>query len=220
MITVETERPGSLRPNGGHAHAEMAIPSLGLLGRPRARSPILSPNDRSSTTGRYAPERPTFQPSGYGFSRRARSGVATRFGRELPPRTTVARQGPQIGKSAYRARLSGPAQFLTKLLDTWRLDHGAAVALLGLEESQRTYAADVVNGDASLEGRDIKDRIAHLFRIRKTLSTLFPDVTVENEWLREPHGLLDERSPMTLMLEGSMENLLLVKEYVETAAGL
>ena len=34
-----------------------------------------------------------------------------------------------------------------------------------------------------------------------------------------PHDLLDGQAPMTLLLEGSMENLLLVKEYVEAAAG-
>ena len=31
--------------------------------------------------------------------------------------------------------------------------------------------------------------------------------------------MLDERAPLELMLEGSMENMLLVREYVEAAAG-
>jgi len=56
-------------------------------------------------------------------------------------------------------------------------------------------------------------------QIRKTLSALFRDEAVENEWLREPHTLLNERSPMDLILEGSMEHLLLVREYVDAAAG-
>ena len=45
------------------------------------------------------------------------------------------------------------------------------------------------------------------------------DVEVENEWLRESHETLNGQIPMDLLLEGSMENLLLVKEYVEVAAG-
>ena len=142
------------------------------------------------------------------------------FGRDAPPPATVARQGSQTGASAYRARSTGPTQFLNKLLETWHLDHDAGVALLGLEASQRPFLFDMLNGLSPLEGRDIKDRIAHLFKIRKTLSALFRNESVENEWLREPHRLLDDREPMTLMLEGSMENLLLVKEYVETTAGL
>ena len=64
-------------------------------------------------------------------------------------------------------------------------------------------------------GRDIQDRIAHLFRIHETLSSVFRDPVVENEWLRESHALLDGRTPVSLLLEGSMEGLLLVKEYVE-----
>ncbi len=77
----------------------------------------------------------------------------------------------------------------------------------------------LLSGRVTLRGRDVKDRIAYLFRIRKTLSALFRDENVENEWLREPHGALNGKSPMDIMLEGSMENLLLVKEYVEAAAG-
>ena len=50
-----------------------------------------------------------------------------------------------------------------------------------------------------------------IFRLR--------DEDMENEWLRERHEMLDDKAPMDLLLDGSMENLLLVKEYVEAAAG-
>ena len=116
-------------------------------------------------------------------------------------------------------RLSGPIWFVEKLLKTWRLDRSDAVPLLGLEPSDLSYATDVFAGRATLRGRDAKDRIAYLFRIRKTLSALFRDEDVENEWLRERHEMLDDKAPMDLLLDGSMENLLLVKEYVEAAAG-
>ena len=116
-------------------------------------------------------------------------------------------------------RLTGPIVFVRILLHTWRLGQTDAIPLLGLEETDRSYADDLLSGRVALRGRDIKDRIAYLFRIRKTLSALFRDEEVENEWLREPHDALDGLNPMTLLLEGSMENLLLVKEYVEAAAG-
>ena len=51
--------------------------------------------------------------------------------------------------------------------------------------------------------------------IHETLSSVFRDPVVENEWLRERHALLDGQSPMSLLLDGSMEGLLWVKEYVE-----
>ena len=74
-------------------------------------------------------------------------------------------------------------------------------------------------GRTALKGRDASDRIVHLYEMRKTLSALFRDEDVENQWLREQHAMLDERAPLELMLEGSMENMLLVREYVEAAAG-
>ena len=116
-------------------------------------------------------------------------------------------------------RLSGPIQFVLKLLDSWRLTKSDAVVLLGFDESDSDYAHAVLEGRAALHGRDVRDRIAHLFQIQKTISTLFRDPDVENAWLREPHVLLDGREPLDLLLGGSMENLLLVKEYADAAAG-
>ena len=123
------------------------------------------------------------------------------------------------GEQPYHRRLSGPIWFFEKLLNTWQLDRSDAVPLLGLEPSDLSHATDVLAGRATLRGRDAKDRIAYLFRIRKTLFALFGDEDVENEWLRERHEMLDDKAPMDLLREGSMENLLLVKEYVEAAAG-
>ncbi len=116
-------------------------------------------------------------------------------------------------------RVSGPVQFVLKLLESWRLSRGDAVLLLGFDQTDNNLVRAVLAGTADLHGRDVRDRIAHLFHIRQTLASLFRDLDVENEWLREPHTLLDEREPLKLLLGGSMEDLLLVKEYVDAAAG-
>ena len=118
-----------------------------------------------------------------------------------------------------QTRLAGPVQFLKNLLDTWRLDLKDATVLLGMDPENRSFAEDLLTGRITLSGRDAKDRIAYLYRIRKLLSALFRDEEVENQWLRESHTMLDECSPMGLIMDGSMENLLLVKEYVEAATG-
>jgi uncharacterized protein (DUF2384 family) len=55
--------------------------------------------------------------------------------------------------------------------------------------------------------------------MRSTLSALFQNEEVENEWLRERHAMLDDQVPLRLLMEGSMENLLLIKEYVDAVAG-
>lgn len=116
-------------------------------------------------------------------------------------------------------RITGPVKFLRKLLATWRLRDQDAVALLGLDETDADRTRDLLAGRADLKGRDVKDRIVCLFQIRKTLHSLLQDDIAENKWLRQPHVGLDEERPMDLLLEGSMENLLLVKDYVEAVAG-
>ena len=118
-----------------------------------------------------------------------------------------------------KARLTGPVQFINKLLETWHLNSEDAVPLLGHESSEKSYVSDLLNGRTALKGRDTKDRIVYLFHIRKTLSALFLSEDDENKWLREQQATLGGQTPMQRLLEGSMENLLLVKEFVEEAAG-
>ena len=183
-------------------------------------APSASPDDSFAPEDSYEAAVRKIEIAIHGAQRGARARDALLFGRVSFPPLPEAREGPERAPTASPVHLTGPAQFLNKLLGTWRLDHDDALALLGLEPSQRTYLDDLLTGYAPPAGRDVKDRIAYLFTIRKTLSGLFWYEAVENDWLREPHALLEDREPMTLMLEGSMENLLLVKEYVDTAAGL
>ena len=127
--------------------------------------------------------------------------------------------GMDISYQTNPQRISGPVQFVLKLLENWRLSRDDAVLLLGFDQKDNGFVQAVLAGAADLHDQDVRDRIAHLFQIRKTLSALFRDLDVENDWLREPHTLLDEQEPLKLLLGGSMEDLLLVKEYVDAAAG-
>ena len=127
--------------------------------------------------------------------------------------------GMEIGYQTNPQRISGPVQFVLTLLENWHLNRDDAVLLLGFDQKDNGLVQAVLAGVADLHDRDVLDRIAHLFHIRQTLSSLFRDLDVENEWLREPHTLLDEQEPLKLLLGGSMEDLLLVKEYVDAAAG-
>ena len=123
-----------------------------------------------------------------------------------------------IGEPAIR--LSGPIRFTRELIASWRLENLDASRLLGFGAGDMDEFQHLLVGRRELRGRDIRDRIMHLFHIRKTLWSLFRCLNVENDWLREEHELLDGASPLSLMLEGSMANLLLVRDYVESAAGI
>ena len=139
------------------------------------------------------------------------SSTSVRVGIITPWRSSETLQPP--------VRLTGPVQFIVKLLDTWKLEPDKAAVLLGFEESGEDHVKGILSGREPLYGRDAKDRVVHLLHIRGTLSALFQDREVENEWLRESRSLLHDKSPLDLLLEGSMENLLLLREYVETMAG-
>lgn len=128
-------------------------------------------------------------------------------------------QNTENNKFFPESRPIGPIQLFDAILKTWQLDESHAIVLLGLDPDDQGYAADLLAGRKVIKGRDIKDRLAYLIQIRMTLSGWFRNETVENEWLREPQKLLDGKVPMELLLEGSMENLLLVKEYVQAATG-
>lgn len=126
---------------------------------------------------------------------------------------------PDVGLTPEPVRLPGPVQFVVKLLEFWRLEKSDAPQLLGFDQEDGYYVALVLEGVEQIRGRDVRERIAHLFRIRSLLSALFRDRETENSWLRERHSLLRDKVPMDLMLGGSMEDLLLVRDYVERAAG-
>jgi len=128
--------------------------------------------------------------------------------------------GESQGGTYPPGRLTGPIQFIVRLLEFWRLDREDACSLLGYEVRDRNLVDDLLNGSTTLRGRDAKDRIAALFRIRSLLAGLFPDPDSENEWLRTPLKALNQRSPLEMLREGSMENLLTLRQLVEHGAGL
>ena len=146
------------------------------------------------------------------------------FVKEKSARENQQEIDPEVGRILARGamekeRLSGPIQFVLRLLDSWRLGKRDIVAILGFGPMEAAHVDDVLEGLDRFRGRDVHDRLAHLFRIRETLDSLFRNLDAENQWLREPHVLLDDKSPLSLLLGGSMEDILLTREYVDAAAG-
>ena len=115
-------------------------------------------------------------------------------------------------------RLADPVQFVLKLLELWHMEAADAVGLLGFDPMDADHGAAVLGGTERFGRRDVRDRISHLFWIRKTLWTLLRDLETENEWLKEPHSMLDDRSPVSLPVDGSMEDILLAREYADAVA--
>lgn len=132
----------------------------------------------------------------------------------------VQAQKSHVVPSAATARQYGPALLISRIFETWGLERSDAATLLGFESSDHASVANILSGYGPIDLRDTRDRIAYLIQIRNTLYALFRDDAVENEWLRETHVLLGNRAPLDLLLEGSMENLFLVKEYCDEVGGM
>ena len=137
-----------------------------------------------------------------------------------------ALQKKEDNKLVSRGAQIAAATLFKNLKNDWALSEKEMVTLLGLnfDASGQEYVENLLNNNYSFSGRDvsdrnIKDRMARLIEIRIALFAIFEDHKVENDWLREPQHMLDGKIPMDLLLDGSMENLRLVHELVETAAG-
>lgn len=116
-------------------------------------------------------------------------------------------------------RLTGPVQYLKNLITDWQLEVTDACALLGFESGQQEDVAAVFSGRKTLSGRDAKDRIKALVVVNALLNDMYRDNVIKNEWLRESHiGLA--APPLSMIMTGSMENLLIVRDFVKFTAGV
>lgn len=123
------------------------------------------------------------------------------------------------GQGAISGRQTGPVTFVVRLLEDWRLQDVDACKLLGFEQADAPHVRSILAGHLSLRGRDIKDRVSLLLEIRASLHSLFRNLETENEWLRESQDALDGRSPLHVLLEGSMLSMLAVKDLVDFMSG-
>lgn len=122
-----------------------------------------------------------------------------------------------LAPATFQGRVTGPIQFFDAILQRWKLTISDAAILLGFETEEPVK--DLLTGTASLHTRDAKDRIRLLFDIHESLSGLLQNAEAEQQWLREGQNLLDGHSCLSLILEGSMANLLLVKQYLDHLSG-
>ncbi len=131
------------------------------------------------------------------------------------------RRMPEETRSAFAPdRLTGPVQFIRKLAELWDLNTADLTAVLGFERDEERIVEGLLAGRTSLRGRDQKDRITALFRIRSLLSGLLRNPDAERTWLRTARKEFEGKSPLDLLREGSMEGLLMLRQYVEHLSGL
>lgn len=142
-----------------------------------------------------------------------------RLEREIQERSSLNIAEVGSRRTPLRGRITGPVQFLWSLMEKWGLTPKELAILLDYEDEKSVKA--LLDGWQTLKGRDRKTRIQCLFVMRALLDGLFRDAAVEREWIREPQEELGNESLLSLMLEGSIENLLRARQFLEhSVAGL
>ena len=132
----------------------------------------------------------------------------------------IVTAGPHAREKLPPIYSSGLVQFVVKLLDDWKLDQSDAVCLLGYEDQDMEYVHNLLREIEPLRGLDVKLRISKLFYIRHSLWSLFQNLEVENQWLRESQNLLNDEIPIEMIRSGKIDSLILLEEYVDMITGM
>jgi uncharacterized protein (DUF2384 family) len=124
---------------------------------------------------------------------------------------------PVLQQQPLTGRVTGPVKVLSQICSIWALTDDDVRILLDYEDRQTVR--DLLAGVVSLKGRDREDRVRHMFLIHEALNQLFRSPNEERDWLREPLAELRGKSPISMMLDGSMDALLIVRHLVERLSG-
>ncbi len=108
-------------------------------------------------------------------------------------------------------------KLLQQVTEDWQLSDQETAILLGFDDL--AIVPELYQGVISLRQRDAKDRLRAVLGIAADLDGLYRETGVIREWLREPRPMLNGATPLDLLAEGSMENVLRVRQYVEFLSG-
>jgi uncharacterized protein (DUF2384 family) len=119
--------------------------------------------------------------------------------------------------SGFTSRTDNPSYSpFFALAKEWGLGTDEQITLLG-RPSRSTY----FNWKKGLGGGspDTEERISHLLAIYKALNILFPDPERAAAWLRRPNRFFEGRTALSVMLNGQLADLVLVRNYVDAQRG-
>ena len=125
----------------------------------------------------------------------------------------VARPAPV----RFIGRVTGQVELIRRLKDRWALSNEDLRVLLDFNSTEEVIR--LFDGITTLRGRDREDRVKHLYRVYEALRPLFRDEAVERQWLRAPNWRLQGEAPLSRMLSGSMEDLLIVRDLAKYETG-
>lgn len=138
------------------------------------------------------------------------------FERErLKERDAGADDGTEITKE--EADVLGHA--ILNLFEHWKLSNADACRLLG-GISGKKWSRWKKKGNFGTAPRDLRTRMAHLIGIHYGLRKTYRDPAQGYDWIRMPNEAFDGRTALEVMLYGDMNDLLYIREWVNTEVGM
>lgn len=95
------------------------------------------------------------------------------------------------------------------IVSAWRLSESESATLLGIDNLGKVFAEQHAVPDLVIE------RLSLLVGIDRAACSLLSDRERATLYLRKPNSSLDGLSAMTIMLQGSVDNLYAVRRFLE-----
>ena len=107
-----------------------------------------------------------------------------------------------------------------KVCQRWKLSRDDQFKLLGFEPKD-PFCQRLLSGSIRRASPDVEDRAGDVVSIGIGLFSLFgKSEEAELEWLNHPRARLQNKSPLSFMLDGQMENLFVVDGMVRHERGI
>lgn len=106
---------------------------------------------------------------------------------------------------------------IINLFTKWGVtDVDAAVLLGGI--AAKTYKR-WKDGDYGRVNRDLADRMSNFIGIHKALRIIFTDTSRAYEWISADNKAFDSRSPLSIMKQGGMGDIIRIRRYLDSVRG-
>lgn len=115
------------------------------------------------------------------------------------------------------AEAAAMARAVVGLFDRWQLSDAEACALLG-GLARRTWAR-WKTGEIGRIDRDLATRLSILMGVHKGLRYLFSDPARGYAWVKRPNAAFGGRTPLDVMMDGSIFALMRVRSWLDAERG-
>lgn len=150
----------------------------------------------------------------------ARSEVKSIFTPTVPLLELITSSNSQPPTHKFVSKQNAIIKVFVNTCKRWHLDEQQQLTLLGYS-GYSTINAELLAGRTTELSRDVEDRAGFVIGIGLGLSAIFGNQReAEMSWLNLRRNVLDGKTAIEYMLEGSMLNLIAVSEMIRRERGI